>query len=174
MIQWGEGNWKEVFRKQNILRLENDDDVIWFSLPQVITKSCIVETRKSGIDQWWPSWNLATDGFIIEGEQVDTETIPITQSIEKDLLTNKCDLINLPMSIEAKVNDHEVRYKSKFLEAGFRLKRTGFSYFSMDETGCGKTQDNMLQIPQLAISLSENKKCLTQGICLHPVGSHET
>jgi hypothetical protein len=56
------------------------------------------------------------------------------------------DLTAAPPAIAAKCDAGEVRFRTRFLDVGFRLNRAGFSYLSVDEEGQGRTGTNVLKL----------------------------
>ena len=129
----------------------------WFDLGGAATASAVVEIRRSGIDGWWPSWNLASGAFVLEGE-------PPSRSAPRGELSNDVScapLAGLPSGVSAAYGPGEVRYRSRFMDVGFRLSRAGFSFLSLDDEGKGRTEKNLLWM---------NPGMTFQGVFLHGLG----
>ncbi|MGE5315876.1 MAG: hypothetical protein ACM3Q4_14375 [Acidobacteriota bacterium] len=158
VLAWQDDRWNAVLYKTGLPRPETEGEIIWLDLGGIATSSVQIEIRKCGIDPWWPSWNLASGAFILEG---------IAPSVaapkhERRLVSTVDVLSDLPSGVTAERLNGEVRYRTRFYELGFCLGRTGFSYLSIDDEGRGRTQTNLLRL---------SPGIFLQGIRLHPVGS---
>jgi len=156
LVQTG-GSWSVILR-QSGLALPRQGETFWFDLGGTETPSVIVEIRRSGVDGWWPSWNLASGAFILEGEPPP----PGAARGERSNDVSRAPLEGLPEGVRARYGEGEVRYRSRFMEVGFRLSRAGFSYLALDGEGKGRTEKNLLWMSP-GISF--------QGVFLHCVGS---
>ena len=105
----------------------------------------VAQIRQADVDRWWPGWSLAMTGLVLEGEP----TQPWAPDRESLLEVESLDLAGLPEGVTATHRNSEVRFVTPYLEVGFRLYTPGWSYFSVDEDGNGRTNDNLLQIPRL-------------------------
>ena len=151
------GAWRVILSRSG-LRRPRGAGTHWFDLGEEEAASAIVEIRASGIDGWWPSWNLASGAFVLEGE-------PPAVSPPRGERANEVALFpldGLPAGVTALLAPGEVRYRSKHLEVGFRLSRAGFSFLAIDDEGKGRTEKNLLWM-RPGISY--------QGLFLHRVGS---
>ena len=174
--------WEELLVVNDVPRPSSDDHIQYFDLHDFTTRAIIIELRRSGIDQWWPSWNLAMDGFVLEGweEEVQQKIFP-TQY--RTLTLEQCSIDRLPPGVQATLHDTEVRYHNDRMEVGFHLTRTGFSYFAVKPHRDVSTTQNLLQYPSLdnwsILHNSPNGNFwrrntdLTQGLHLYPYGNHE-
>ncbi len=158
LLAFNEGQW-DIVRYEKGIREPENDEIIWFDLNGVPASSVIIEARSCGIDEWWTGWNLTEDAFILEGSEPHNKL----QRKENRHTSSVSLTDDLPDGLTAEMNAGEVRYRSRFLEVGFCLGKSGFSYLSLDETGNGKTERNLLRY-QPGMNL--------QGIRLHPVGQH--
>lgn len=150
-----ENGWRVHLNCQNLAPGANDE-IQWFDLTGLETATVMLEVRRCGIDVWWPSWNLVSGAFVLEGE------IPrFAPRNEKILATPEINIDTLPTGIQARVADGQVRFQTPFLEVGFYLNRTGFAFLGLDDDGQGQTETNLLRI---------QPGIFYQGVQLHPVG----
>lgn len=150
-----DGEWRE-FLYQRDLPLQKDGEVRWFDLGALETCGLILEIRRCGIDGWWTPWNLAVGAFRIEGEALE-----IAPRGERTLNLESTDFNTLPSGLTAEIQDGAVRYRSDFLEVGFSLSRSGFTYLGVDQEGKGETGTNLLKVPAGSFQ---------QGTFLAPIG----
>jgi hypothetical protein len=153
---WKDNDWQTVMHQMG-LQSKDEEEIKWFDLDGVETSAAILEIRRCGIDDWWPSWNLAQDAFLLVGEPPQQ----LAPRREKTLDFAAVDLQNLPDGVNAELRDGEVRYRSPFLEVGFYLNRSGFSYLALDEEGKYNTSQNLLKI---------RPGIFYQGLMLHAIG----
>lgn len=166
--------WTECLRIEQVPCPTDNEPIRYFTIENAICREIMIEIRRSGIDGWWPSWNIAMDGLILEADIAEfAETVETVVFPTNKLLVIQCDLSGLPQGIEAVVGKTEVRYRTKYLEVGFSLHHTGFTYLALNKGGEGTTDKNLLQYPTLdklnPLYLSD----LAQGIHLHPVRNRE-
>ncbi|MDZ7269622.1 MAG: hypothetical protein ONB48_20235 [candidate division KSB1 bacterium] len=157
VLVWQEGRW-HVQLAVNDLPAPAPDEVRWFDLDGVITSAVILEVRRCGIDNWWPSWNLVSGAFLLEGEML----AGLAPRREQVLVTEAVSLAGLPRGVTAACHDGEIRYRTRFLEIGFWLNRAGFSHLGLDEEGSGRTSPNLL---------FQQAGSFPQGVMLHPLAS---
>lgn len=160
LLIWTDHRW-EMVRHETNLPCPPADEVLWFDLGGITTSSAIIETRECGIDPWWPSWNLATGAYILEGDPPLSDF----RAKENRLTLEVNDLRNLPCGIQAQLDNGEVRFRSRFLEVGFSLGRAGFSYLSLDDEGTSRTNRNLLR---------SNPGVFLQGVRLHTLDAIPT
>jgi hypothetical protein len=158
VLVWDGTGWRELFRKTGLPRAE---ERIWIDMGGIATAGVVIEIRRCGIDQWWPSWNLASGAFVLEGDP-PREKQPRG---ELALRSGGVELEGLPAGMTAYHRNGEVRFRSRYLEVGFCLRRAGFSWLALDDEGAGRTEKNLLWMSP-GISF--------QGIFLHPVGGAAT
>jgi hypothetical protein len=158
VLVWDAPRWHVALYKSGIECPAAEEEILWFDLGGRETSSVIIEIRQCGIDLWWPSWNLASGAFVLEG----TPPTLHAPKQERRLLSTVGTLSHLPHGVTAEELDGEVRFRTKFYEAGFCLGRAGFSYLSFDDEGTGRTDKNLLRL---------NPGIFLQGIRLHAVGS---
>ncbi|HTY59874.1 MAG TPA: hypothetical protein VMF59_13720 [Bacteroidota bacterium] len=150
-------SWRVILRESG-LPAGRPGERRWFDLGGAEAASAFVEIRRSGIDGWWPSWNLAAGAFVLEGEP---STIAAPRG-ELSLEVSHGPLSGIPAGLSASYGPGEVRYRSRYMEIGFRLSRAGFSYLALDDEGNGRTEKNLLWM---------NPGITFQGIFLHPLDS---
>jgi hypothetical protein len=174
--------WQEILRVDDVSCPTSEEKIRYYELNHQSYTSILIEIRRAGIDEWWTSWNLVMDGFILEGSVKDTKE-KIFPSKYNQLSLKECSLEKLPDGVQAYINNNEVRYRNDFMDIGFRLNHTGFSYFSILKHVDSSTTQNLLQFPTLdhwsIQHLSPNGNFwrrnmdLTQGLHLHSFGNHE-
>lgn len=134
------------------------EEVRWLELPPFTTSGLSLEIRRCGVDDWWPSWNLAAGAFILEGKLLD----PPAPRREEKLELEKVRLHKLPDGLTARIHDGQVRFRSPHLEVGFFLSRPGFAHLGIDQDGTGRTGLNLLKVTAAIFQ---------QGAFLEPLGS---
>ncbi|MCH6256865.1 hypothetical protein MLD52_09925 [Puniceicoccaceae bacterium K14] len=136
-----DSNWRELQYLRD-LEPQLPDAITWIELGTLTTYGLILEIRRCGIDGWWTPWNLAKNAFIVEGKLCE----PTAGRNESLIKCENIEIASLPSGLRAKQTDGQVRFRSAFLEIGFYLSRTGFSYLGIDQQGNGNTTTNLLQV----------------------------
>ena len=108
------------------------------------TSSLVAQVRRAATDEWWPGWNLASTGLLLEGETND-EWEPDN---EGSLTVANLDLNGQSSGVTARSTQTEVRFSSDHLHVGFRLTSPAWSYLALDADGAGNTHFNLLQMPR--------------------------
>jgi hypothetical protein len=164
----GDGHtWTVATTLRDVPQPTDATDTVWFDLHGLEAVAVLVELRRCAVDNWWPSWNLSMDGVILEGEVTD-HPAPVYR--EPALNLAQCSLANLPAGVQAEQMGGEVRYRTKCLEVGFRVRKAAFSYLSLDEEGQGRTFNNLLQSGHIGFFNNPSRAYLTQGVQLSPEG----
>lgn len=153
---WDGDAWQTLHHEQNLPQ-QAPDAIRWFDLDGVETSAAIIEARRCGIDDWWTSWNLAGQAFVLEGAPVD-----IAPRNESALALETLALDGLPAGLTATARDGAVRFRSDHLDVGFYHNRTGFSHFCIDPQNTGALDTNLLH---------RTPGTFHQGVQLHPVGT---
>ncbi|HMF31668.1 MAG TPA: hypothetical protein VKK79_09650 [Candidatus Lokiarchaeia archaeon] len=128
-----EDEWRLVLEQQNI---PEPNGVVWLDFPPITTSALSVQVRKSGVDRWWPSWNVAMNGIAILAEPsgiprpLPTRNLLIVEKEDAEIRAE-----NLPDGVRMELFGSEVRYKTRFYEIGFLLQKAALIYFSLDEEG---------------------------------------
>jgi hypothetical protein len=156
VLAWNGTSWRVHCHVRDLPRPKNGE-ILWFDLDDIETSAAMVEARACGIDQWWPSWNLTSGAFVLEGEP--PSQMPVRK--ENRLHLDACDIRRLPPGVTASTANGEVRYRTRFLEVGFCLSRAGFSYLSLDDEGKSRTDKNLLR---------SNPGVSLQGLRFHSIG----
>jgi hypothetical protein len=133
------GSWLKVFEQAGI---PEPVGVAWFALPDVQACSISIEIRKSGIDRWWPSWNVAMNSVILEADyHPKPATVPVRNIYDLDMTES-----TVPAGVVMEHRGAEIRYRTRFFEAGFLLRSPTMGYLGIDETGQGKTSANHIKL----------------------------
>ncbi len=156
LLAWIDGEWRQIKYETDLPRPAGDT-IHWVNLDAIRTSAVIIELRACGIDTWWPSWNLAAGGLLLEGEVAD----PIAPRDERLLNVAGIDFGGLPAGLSAEHRHGEIRFRSKHFDIGFCIDRAGFSHFGLDQHDNADTSVNMLR---------HGPGLFLQGPRLHAVG----
>jgi len=160
ILIWDGTRWIVHLQLTSLPRPEADQ-MYWIDLHGIETSAALFEIRECVSDRWWPSWNLCAGALVLEGEPPAHPQLRGERALEVDPIV----LAPLPPGVQADHADGEVRYRSRFMEVGFCLRRAGLSYLALDDEGKGRTQTNLLRMsPGTSV----------QGFFLHPVGTGPT
>lgn len=140
LFVWEGDDWTEWGHLTDLPRPDGDE-VHWIALQGIKTSAIIIELRACGIDNWWPSWNLASGGLILEGD-VDEPRAPRKERL---IDIGPIDIDNLPEGVAAELLHGELRYRTDVLDVGFCLDRAGFSHFGVNRHGNTSTATNLLR-----------------------------
>ncbi len=173
---WQGDAWRVVREEQDLPRPRDETTPLWFDLPAIETTAVSLEARRCGIDEWWPSWNILADGCLLEGSAPSGSPEPLPAAQASPWRLDGCDLDGLPSGVTAARVGPEIRYRTRFLEVGFRLRRAAFSYLALDDEGLGRTHRNLLRVESVlsAGQHDATRDYFAQGICLHLVGHRPT
>src|SRR5262249_3091866 len=80
-----------------------------------------------------------------------------------------CDPAGLPAGMRAERLPWEVRFRTRYLEIGFDLRRPALTYFSWDSDGTGRTQRNLAKQGAAQEVPARLHDYLCQGVRLHAV-----
>jgi hypothetical protein len=108
-----------------------DGPITWLTGEWADALGLRVEVRRSWVDDWWPSWNLAERGVVIEGPEPE----PIIDERDTLLRSAGVDLAGLPEGVTARVEGGAVVYRTPVLEVGFRLGSPTMSRLAFDPDG---------------------------------------
>jgi hypothetical protein len=165
LLAWREGRWEVALEKRDLPR-PVDEEMTWFDLGGMEVESVLIEIRRCGIDDWWTPWSLAANAFVLEGEQPSR---PATRF--QCLEVAECRCADLPPGVTAEVLADRVVFRSRYLEAGFRLRRTELTQLAFDPSGKGRlSPDLLLHFPMQEGMWQELRESFTQGPRLWPVG----
>ena len=175
---WVDGDWKEVLHVTGLSRPDASEDITWFDLPGQ-SQACFLEVRRSGIDGWWPCYNLAKTGFLVEtsvqeaANEKNTDRLrqsPAQIAPERMIHRVKGDPDEIALSREGITvtrTSMTLRYDTPFYAIGFRLKSAGLAYLGLDGAGAGRTHENMLALGAALVVGDDDD--YTQGPVLNPV-----
>jgi hypothetical protein len=90
-----------------------------------------VELRRSWVDDWWPSWNLADLGVVVDGAR----PAPFLDERDSWLTIGEVRTGSLPDGLAATIRPEEVVFRSLVLEVGFRLASPTLSWLAFDPDG---------------------------------------
>jgi hypothetical protein len=162
----GDGQtWTVALALRDVPQPANPVQTVWFDLHGLEAATVLVELRRCAVDNWWPAWNIAMDGVILDGELAEQ---PVPAHREPALALAQCDLATLPAGVQAEWLGSEVRYRTRNLEVGFRVRKAAFSYLALDEEGQGRTSDNLLQLGHMGFFNNPLRAYLSQGVRLSP------
>jgi hypothetical protein len=156
VLVWNGKEWAQIHRERSVSAPA--EEMTWYDLRGTETTAVLIEARRCGIDNWWTSWNLASGAFVLEGEPLGSVALRNEKILKVELLSTQA----LPAGVTATCDAGEIRYRSRFLEVGFRLNRTGFSFLGVDEEGESRTGSNLLKL---------QPGIFHQGVQLSKVGS---
>ena len=160
ILIWNGSGWTVHLHLTDLPR-PDEGAMFWIDLSGIATSAALFEIREGVSDRWWPSWNLCSGSMVLEGEP------PASPPLrgERAIAPTVGPLDRMPSGITASLANGEVRFRSKFMEAGFCLRRAGLSYLALDDEGRSRTSVNLLRMsPGISV----------QGFFLHPVGTGPT
>lgn len=139
----GADDWREVGRLVTSVA-ELDAGRARLDLGGLRATALRAEIRRAATDGWWPGWNLAANGLRLEGEA----PAHWTPEPEGWLRVEEIDLHGAEPGVTASRSATEVRFRTPFLELGFRLAGPAWSHLGIDQDGQGRTDRNLLQLPR--------------------------
>ena len=135
VLVWDGESWRA---KVDELECERSTGISWFNL-ECDALAVLAEIRRADIDGWWPSWNLATSAFVLEG------AMPVLgPREERGLEMGSFSPSDRPGVAQTRVPG-EVRFATRFLEVGFSLRFPRLMHLGIDATGNGRTGTNILK-----------------------------
>ncbi len=161
------GDWRVALELRDLPCPPSPDAVHWYDLNATTASALLLELRRSGVDDWWPGWDVALGGAVLEGDLLGVPP----QTPNTELACIACDLSSLPRGVHAERRGVEVRFRTRFLEVGFDLRRAAFTYLSWDSDGTGRTQRNLVKLSAAEGTPPMLAEYLAQGLRLHPVAA---
>ncbi len=161
-----EGQWRTLLEVNEVPRPREEKETVWFDIAPAACDTALVELRRCEVDGWWPSWNLGMSGVVLEGGWDDGP--PREPAVQKMLAIGNCSLRGLPRGVEAELRGSEVRYRTRWLQVGFRLHRAAFAFLSFDDEGRGKVDRNMLTNGTYDMYVSALREHVAHGVRLCP------
>ena len=154
MLLWDGRAWR-LHRHVRDAAPAPDGGVVWFDLGNIETRAALVEIRRCAVDGWWPSWNLASGGLLLEGELSG----PLAPCRETLLTVEPIRPTTGAVGVRRSLENGAVRFRSEYLDVGFCLSRAGFSHLAL---GPGARRTDVLR---------RRPGLFFQGPQLHPVGA---
>jgi len=139
----GENGWREVGHLRSTAE-EVLTQGASINLGGLEASSLVAQVRRAATDEWWPGWNLASTGLLLEGE-TNNDWEPDN---EGSLSVSALDLSHQSPEVSARATQTEVRFNTPHLQVGFRLTSPAWSYLALDADGAGNTHFNLLQMPR--------------------------
>jgi len=161
---WENGDWKRILHKTGLEKPDDAGGTLWFDLPAG-SQAIFLEVRRSGIDDWWPCYNLANTGFIVEASGPDSGFATPKRRLhgvlcEPDIMALSKEGLSVTRTSAA------IRYCSPYYSVGFRLKSAGLDFLGIDGAGTGKTFENLLALG--SILYQGDNDFYAQGPILNP------
>ncbi|MDL5053947.1 hypothetical protein QQ056_10360 [Oscillatoria laete-virens NRMC-F 0139] len=172
VLNWNGRKWEEIAHRTG-LRRPQDGRTIWLETGAFVSRGLSLEIRATGVDAGWSGWDMAEKSFVVEARPVTADIAPDTS-----LRLAALDFKGLPRGLSAEHLPGEIRFRSKWLEVGFSLARTGFSYLSVDGSGKGRTHADLIRrdsrqwdyLHEQGYGGTMNLHYNVSGLRLHPVG----
>jgi hypothetical protein len=122
-------------------RIPGPGETLWFDTP-LETETLMAVIDEAAIDLEWPSWNLARTGIVLDGEA----TVPWQRPPFRLLAPDVGGFDSEPgPGIGASLSHDQVRFRTRYLEVGFRLRSATLAYLALDDDGAGGTRRDLLQ-----------------------------
>ncbi|MBX3032091.1 MAG: hypothetical protein KF809_18250 [Chloroflexi bacterium] len=127
------GTWR-------IDRVPDPDETVWFDVP-LESETVMAVIDEAHIDREWPSWNLARTGLVLDGEALVPWQRPSFALLDADTSGFRA----AAAGVTATLGHEQVRFRSRFLDVGFRLRSATLAYLGLDVDGTSDTGRNLLQ-----------------------------
>ncbi|MCC7362160.1 MAG: hypothetical protein IT317_21935 [Anaerolineales bacterium] len=161
------GEWQTALQLRDLPRPADAEAVQWFDLGGQVAGAVLLELRRAGVEEWWPGWDVAMNGAVLEGEWLtDAPAAPV----ETTLALAGWDLSGQPEGVRGERRGDEVRFRTRYLEAGFDLRQARLTYLAWDSDGLGRTQRNVAKLDRWELTPPHLLDYLAQGPRLHPLG----
>lgn len=122
-------------------RVPEPDQTVWFDMP-LESETVMAVIDEAHIDREWPSWNLARTGLVLDGEALSPWQRPHFQLLEVDTSSFRADAV---AGAVATLAHDQVRFRTRHLEVGFRLRSATLAFLGLDVDGGGRTERDLLQ-----------------------------
>lgn len=134
---WLNGGWQLVARERGLGRPQAPH---WVEMPPA--RLYFVTVRRSGVDGWWPCYNVAETAIYLEG---------VIEGQPRRAVRNLHRVIGAPDAgalaaegITVRRSSARIEYETPYYRIGFKLKSPGLYLLAGDGEGAGKTQLNLL------------------------------
>ncbi len=122
-------------------RVPDPEETVWFDVP-LESETVMAVIDEAAIDLEWPSWNLARTGLVLDGEA----TVPWQRPPFALLAADTRGFHARPApGVQATLAHDQVRFRTSWLEVGFRLRSATLGYLAIDADGAGGTRRDLLQ-----------------------------
>lgn len=122
-------------------RVPDPDETCWFDVP-LESETVMAVIDEAHIDREWPSWNLARTGLVLDGEALAPWRRAPFALLGTDVSGYRPDPA---AGVQATLAHEQVRFRSRFLEVGFRLRSATLAFLGLDADGGGRTGRDLLQ-----------------------------
>lgn len=122
-------------------RIPDPGETVWFDVP-LETETVMAVIDEAHIDHEWPSWNLARTGLVLDGEALVPWQRPPFALLHTDTSGYRAEPAT---GVSATLAHEQVRFRTRFLEVGFRLRSATLAYLALDVDGGGRTGRDLLQ-----------------------------
>ena len=113
-----------------------EDEILWLTDLNIETTAFVLEMRKSSVDEWWTSWNLAMTGVVMESSlitplenNIDLLKIESISGVDEDMISS------VGAASESDVLSHisgdVVHYRCQDYQVAFNLRHPSFSEFKV-------------------------------------------
>ena len=142
---WDGAAWRVAHEVHDLPRMADapvtGGPVTWLEGDWADAQALRVEIRRSWIDDWWPSWNLAQFGVVVEGASPQ----PFIDERDTYLAVGDVRVDGLPDGVSAVVRAEEVVFRTPVLEVGFLLASPTMSRLSFDPDGLAARPADLLR-----------------------------
>ncbi len=122
-------------------RVPDPDETVWFDVP-LESETVMAVIDEAHIDREWPSWNLARTGLVLDGEATVPWQRPPFTLLDADVGGFRASPV---AGVAATLAHDQVRFRTRFLEVGFRLRSATLAFLALDVDGGGRTGRDLLQ-----------------------------
>lgn len=128
---WRDEGWRQLESVRDLPR-PGGNEVSWIDLDAAGATALAIELRRSWIDDWWPGWNLADRGIMVEAATAHDD-LPAPQRGVLEAV--QVSLEGLPDGMRAQRLGGTVRFESDVLRVTFRLHAPALAELDFDPDG---------------------------------------
>ena len=132
---WDGLSWRVAHETRDLARVPDapvtGGPVTWLEGDWADAHALRVEIRRSWVDDWWPSWNLALLGVEVQGAGAE----PFVDERDTFLTIGNVSVEDLPEGVTAIARSEEIVFRTPVLEIGFLLASPTLSRLSFDPNG---------------------------------------
>ena len=164
---WQHDQWLPILSVTGLEKPSHEGAVQWFDLPAPAS-AYRFQVRSSGIDGWWPCFNVARTAFVFEA--YGSASPPQQPRRRLHRVSGVPDTAALAAEeISVTRTSTSIRYRSPYYSIGLRLKSAGLDFLAFDGSGTGQVYENLAALPPLAAAADND--FFTQGPLLIPLDS---